>query len=676
MNVGGVERGVIDLAVYLQSQGIANSVVSGGGRLVEVLRKHGVPHQELGIYKKSPLALRYIKPLRRLIDRDNIDIVHARSRVPAWISFFASRSSRAHFVTTAHGIYRNRFFSEVMGWGKFVICPSKTVAKHMKTVFGVPEEKIVIISRWVDLETFTFSGYEQRKDKNLIVAVGRISPSKGYEHLIQAFKKAVRFNPYLKLAIVGSAERSKAGYFQYLKTLVNRFGLNYNVSFVGFRADVQNVLTDARMLVAPSVIEESFGRVIIEAFACGVPVIATRVGGYQEIVSDGEDGLLVEPANNQAIADAIVALLNDHNLAQRMVEQGRRKVETYYRMEHCLSQVQSLYLKTLSTLRLLVIKISSLGDLILALPSLKALRAAYPQAAISLVTLKKYQPLVYDCPWVDEVITLDNDYKHYSKLCVLARQWRRRAFDYIIDLQNNRASHLLSFLSMPRDSFGFSLRWGRLLSRQVVYDRDGDPLSSQEQILRLLGVTLLEKKLVFWQRKSKPAIELPDGKMIGVTIAASARWQSKNWPSDHIVTLVELIYRHLPAYKVVFFGDEHSRETAQAICQKLNPQPYNFCARITLSDLPLVLKGLRVFITPDTATLHLAVALGISTIALFGPTNPRRHVVSSENLQVMCETMPCSFCYRGKCKLSLESACLEKINPQQVFSKIKEILYG
>jgi len=141
MNLGGVERGVLDAVNFFKKRcikhlssenAVENIVVSSGGRMVDKLFQLGVKHYKLPVSQKSPLILGQIPKLKKIIQREKVAIVHARSRMPGWVSFFASRASNAHFVTTAHGIYRNRFFSEVMGWGKYVICPSKVVARHMK----------------------------------------------------------------------------------------------------------------------------------------------------------------------------------------------------------------------------------------------------------------------------------------------------------------------------------------------------------------------------------------------------------------------------------------------------------------------------------------------------------------------------------------------------------------
>lgn len=680
MEVGGVERGVIDLTAYFKKEttdeeAIENIVVSGGGRLIKELENEGIVHYELPVYKKSLSSVFLIPKLRKIIDKEKINIIHARSRVPGWLSFFASRGKNACYITTIHGIYKNKWSSEVMGWGKFVICPSRAVARHMKEKFFVPEEKIVVINRWVNLNKFKFTESNKRKQSNTIVSIGRISPSKGYEYLIEGFKKVVRQNPYLKLKIVGSPDKTKMDYFQHLKTLVNRFSLNHNVEFSGFRQDVENVLGEAKIAISASVIDEAFPRAVLEASACGIPVIATEVGGVSEIIENEVNGIMVEPKNSEAIAKAIMKLTADTALADTMAKKAREKIEKMYSMEKSLQETAQVYKQALSLKRILVIKLSSLGDIILAIPSLKALKEAFPGGKIAVLVLKKYAPILYGCPYVDETITLENDYKRLKNIRAIAKDLRRRAFDYILDLQNNRASHLISFLTFPQYSFGYLRKWGFLLTKHIKYIRNLDPLSSQEKILELIGIRIKEKKLIFWDIKPG-GLEKPLGgeeNLIGINISASKKWLTKNWPSGHIKSLIELITKNLPPYKVVLLGDSGSKEIAKEIESTDNRSIINLCGKTTLQDLPAVIKRLKVFITPDTATLHLAQALNVPTIGLFGPTDPNRHTVKSKNLYIICKELLCSFCYKPKCKLDKINLCMEKISPQEVFSQIKEI---
>ncbi len=674
MNVGGVERGVLDLAKYFKDSDIKTIVVSGGGRLVKALEAQGAQHHHLAVYRKSPFSLFLISQLKKFILKEKIDIVHARSRVPAWISFLATRNTKTHFITTAHGIYKSKFWSEVMGWGKFVICPSKLVARHMHKEYGVPEEKIVVINRWVDLEKFTFTSYEEKKQSNTIIAMGRISPTKGYEYLIEGFRKLVRSNPYLTLKIIGSADKSKMDYFNHLKSLVSRYALNYNVQFVEFREDIQNALKEARLLVAPSVIEESFGRVIVEAFACGVPVIATKVGGYNEIINDGENGLLVEPHNSDAIAEAISKLLKDTELAEKLAKAGRKKTEELYTMEKALDETKAVYEKTMQFNRILVIKLSALGDLILSLPSLKAIKEKFPESKLCLLTQKQYSSLLYDCPFIDEVITVGDEYKKMSNIFAIAKRLRRKSFDYIVDLQNNKASHLISYLSFPRYSFGYSLRMGWLLSKKVRINKSDDPLQSQERILEFLGVRLKEKKLTFWDSKPAGASTLVGTNFIGINVSASARWESKNLPVKTISTLMGMIEKNWPSFKIVLIGNKDSIERANQIETQSNSHPLNLCGKTTIADLPDIIQRMKLFITPDTATMHLACAIGIPTIAIFGPTSPERHVVPSNNLRIIHKVQLCKPCYKPVCPKKEKNVCMEKITPQEIYQQLKEIM--
>ncbi|MDD4182272.1 MAG: glycosyltransferase, partial [Candidatus Omnitrophica bacterium] len=652
-----------------------NIVISGGGRRVKELEKEGITHYELPVYKKSLFSLLLIPKLRKIIDREKVNIIHARSRVPGWLSFFASRGKNACYITTIHGIYKSKWPSEVMGWGKIVICPSRAVARHMKEKFFVPEEKIVVINRWVNLDKFKFTESSKRKQSNTIVSIGRITPSKGYEYLIEGFKKVVRQNPYLKLKIVGAPDKTKMEYFQQLKTLVNRFSLNHNVEFSGFRQDVGSVLSEAKIAVSASVIDEAFPRAVLEASACGIPIVATEVGGVSEIIENGTNGIMVEPKNSEAIAKAILKLADDTALADMIAKNAREKIEKLYSMEKSLRETEQVYKQALRLKRILVIKISSLGDIILALPSLKALKESFPEGKISILVLKKYAPILYGCPYVDSVITLENDYKRLKNISSIAKDLRRRAFDYILDLQNSRASHLISFLTFPQYSFGYLRKWGFLLTKHIRYVRNIDPLSSQEKILELIGTRIKEKKLVFWD--IKPGISekffANEENLIGINVSASKKWLTKNWPVNQIKSLIELINKNLLSHKVVLLGDLESCEIAKEIESQAARAPINLCGKTALSDLPSVIKRLKVFITPDTATLHLAQALDIPTIGLFGPTDPNRHTVKSKNLYIICKELLCSFCYKPKCKLDKTNLCMEKISAQEVFSQIKEI---
>ena len=675
MDVGGVERGVVDLAKYFQDKEDEIIVVSSGGRLIKELKSLGVKHYRLNVHKKSPFSILLIKRLRRIIEKENIDIVHARSRVPAWISFFATRGTGADFITTAHGFYSAHLLSRVMGWGKFVICPSKVIARHMQDDFGIGYDKLVIIPRWVDLDKFKFSPKRDAAESISIVSVGRLSPSKGYEYLIKAMRHIVRVKPYANLSIIGSASPSKEKYVNYLKGLVHRYSLNYHIKFIGYRSDIDKILSKANLLVMPSVVKESFGRVIIEAFAIGTPVVATGIGAVLEIIEDRKNGFLVNPRDADDLSNTILNVLKNPSMVERVVANARKKAEEYYSLDKCLMDTQKVYKETKELKRILIIKLTSLGDIILAVPSLKAIKEGYPKSKVSLLISKKYASLFYDCPYVDRIIPVEESYKSLRYIINVSSKLRRMSFDYIVDLQNNRATHLITFLSLPRKSFGFSRKLGFLLTSktQFPYDKSVDPLSSQERILKLMGITFKEKKLMFWGTKLADIsrYRLSKDKLIGINISAAKKWETKNWPIDNIKRFIDMIHKELKGYKVVLIGDKDSAQKALSLQSSLKQNVVNLSGKTTLRELIAVIKNLDAFITPDTATLHMAQSLGIPTIALFGPTNPSAHTVRSPNLHIIVKKLDCSFCYKPRCETH---KCMSIISPSEVLTRLKHIL--
>ena len=675
MDVGGVERGVVDLAKYFQDKEDQIIVVSSGGRLIKELKSLGVRHYKLNVDKKSPFGLLLIKKLRKIIKKENIDIVHARSRVPAWISFFATRGTDADFITTAHGFYSVHLLSSVMGWGKFVICPSKVIARHMQEDFGVGRDKIVVIPRWVDLDKFKFSPKRDAAKGISIVSVGRLSPSKGYEYLIKAMRHIVRVKPYANLSIIGSASPSKEKYVNYLKGLVHRYSLNYHIKFIGYRFDIDKILSKASLLVMPSVVKESFGRVIIEPFAIGTPVVATRIGAVLEIIEDKKNGFLVNPRDADDLSKTILNVLKNPSMAERVVLNARKKVEKYYSLDRCLIDTQKVYKETKKLKRILIIKLTSLGDVILAIPSLKAIKENYPDSEVSLLISRRYASLFYDCPYVNRIIPIEESYKSLRYIRDISSNLRRMSFDYIVDLQNNHVTHLITFLSLPHKSFGFSRKLGFLLTSktQFPYDKSVDPLSSQERILKLMGITFKEKKLIFWDTKS-PDISryrLSKDKFIGVNISAARKWETKNWPLDNTKRFIDMVHKELKGYKVVLIGDKDSAQRALSLQSSLKQNVVNLSGKTTLRELIAVIKNLNAFITPDTATLHLAQSLGIPTVALFGPTNPSAHTVRSPNLHIIVKQLSCSFCYKPVCETY---ECMSRISPSEVLTSLKELL--
>ncbi|MEI6863502.1 MAG: glycosyltransferase, partial [Candidatus Omnitrophota bacterium] len=205
LDIGGVETGTVDMACYLVKHGHKSIVVSGGGRLVRELDRAGSRHYTLPVGKKSFFTIiSMIGKLRAIIRKEDIDIVHAHSRVPALIAYFACKLSNRVLITTAHGYYKKHFLSELMGWGKRVIVASNIMAKHMTENFGVPRNRVRLIPQGVDVNRFKYVDHSSIYSEVFTVGmVSRITPLKGHADFIRAVLILNRKIPRLKALIVG-----------------------------------------------------------------------------------------------------------------------------------------------------------------------------------------------------------------------------------------------------------------------------------------------------------------------------------------------------------------------------------------------------------------------------------------------------------------------------------------
>ena len=345
LEAGGVERGTIDLSLALKKSGQNVFVISSGGRLVSDLEEALIPHIELPVHRKSPLALLLIPRITSIIIKEKIDIVHASSRIPAWLAFLACKLRGTVFVTSCHGFYSRHFMSRVMGWGKLVMVISKTIEKRMVDDFGVPEGKIRLIYRGVDPAKYPYipDKYDRGKDSYKIINIGRLTPLKGQEEFIRAMKLVIGRMNNVEAWIVGGPDKGKERYSGKLKNLAKNLKIEEKVKFLGSRNDIQGLLKLSDLLVVSTNVPEGFGRVVIEAGAVGVAVCASGVGGIKEIIDDGVSGLLFPPGNESKMADTIIKMLSDLNLRKTCAKNLREKVEKNFTLDKMAKETLSVY---------------------------------------------------------------------------------------------------------------------------------------------------------------------------------------------------------------------------------------------------------------------------------------------------------------------------------------------
>jgi len=685
LNIGGVERGTIDLARYLMANDHKAVVVSGGGRLVRELDVIGARHYRIPVGRKSLFTMvRMVGKLCEIMKRENIDIVHARSRVPAWTAYFACRITKTPFITTAHGYYKNILTSSVMGWGRFVIAASNLIARHMIDDFKVPRSKIRLIPRGVDLDRFTYKA-DKETDGFTVGIISRITPIKGHTYLIKAISAVSRVVPKLKLLIIGEPSPGKEGYKGELELLVKRLGLSQVVEFVGWKEDVPDILSKLNLLVLPTVTPEAFGRVIVEAQASGVPVVATKVGGVVDIIEDGVNGLLVMPEDVNSLKIAILKIAKDPAFAKDIAKKGRKAAVDKYSLEKMASATVGLYREAMGSTNILVIKISALGDVILSVPSLRAIRDKYSGAIIKVLVGIESRQALKGCPYIDEMIVCDLKTRDGSLrgLWRLGSVLRNSNFDIVIDLQNNTKSHLLAFLSLAPLRFGYNNgKLSFLLNRRIEDTAAAiDPVSHQFQTLNAAGITADDKKLELWPQEEEEEwadnfikdnwVDLKKQSLIGISPNASKRWLSKSWPVSHTAALCDELARKFNM-RVVITGTKDDLDMVADLKTMTKSKPIIAVGKTDILQLAALIKRCSAFITADSAAMHIASAVKVPFIALFGPTDPKRHAAIYSKHTVIKHNFRCSPCYSPECLKGYK--CMKKITHEEVIKKLERYL--
>jgi glycosyltransferase involved in cell wall biosynthesis len=302
LNSGGVERGTLEIAAELTRRGHRSIVISSGGRLVEQLEKSGSKHIALPIGKKSLLTFRHISSLREILAKENANILHARSRFPAWISYLAWKhmpvSDRPRFITTFHGPYSVNAYSKIMVKSERVIAVSEYIRRYI--LEGYPDTdpgRIEVIHRGVAQDEFPWGfrpepawlakwqeNHPGIMDKFLITLPGRITRRKGHEDFIRIIRTLVSNHARVHGLIIGGPHKGKERFFGRLRNMTKHCGMENHITFLGHRNDMRELLSISNVVLSLSKKPEAFGRTVLEALSLGKPVIAYAIGGVTEIL--------------------------------------------------------------------------------------------------------------------------------------------------------------------------------------------------------------------------------------------------------------------------------------------------------------------------------------------------------------------------------------------------------
>ena len=353
---GGVERGTLEVAAHLASRGHRSLVMSAGGRMVAQLEREGSAHFTWTIGKKSLRTLRLIGPLRRFLEEQQVDVLHVRSRLPAWICYLAWRGMapgrRPRLVTTVHGYYSVGFYSAVMTRGEKVIAVSASIADYLRKNYPSLDPSVLrVIPRGIDpvrhhpdyrpspewLRDWQ-TAWPQFVGKRLLVLPGRITRLKGHHDFIELLAALKARVPDLHGVIVGEAETRHRPYLTELEATAKEKGLENDLTFTGHRGDLREIFSTSALVLSLSTQPEAFGRTVLEALALGVPVAGYARGGVGELLSMMFPAGNVSPGDRRGLLDTCLRILDTPPRPAALPEQ----LELKHMLEDTLDTYQLL----------------------------------------------------------------------------------------------------------------------------------------------------------------------------------------------------------------------------------------------------------------------------------------------------------------------------------------------
>ncbi|MGY9041172.1 MAG: glycosyltransferase family 4 protein [Alphaproteobacteria bacterium] len=366
MEIGGAERTVLEITAFLKNTNYTSLVLTSGGKLIKDLEKLNIEVVRYPIDKKNPLLIiKNIIELKKLFIEKNIDLIHVRSRAPAWSAIFAARSLKIPIVTTWHGHVSNsswfkKKYNSIMHRGNALIANSNYTAENINKIYKIDKDKIDIIPRGVNTENFKASNFSDEEkinikkewkvfDQNKIILLlpARLTRWKGHEVVIKAIGllKNEEFFKNIVCLFAGNQKGSEK-YIQNLKETIASLSLDDKIKLIGQVENMPHAYQVSNIILSPSIQPEPFGRIPIEAQASGKIIISSNAGAVKETIKSGQDstGFKVKPNNSEELAHQIksVIKMKDEDL-QEIKERAILNVKNNFSLETMCKKTLEVY---------------------------------------------------------------------------------------------------------------------------------------------------------------------------------------------------------------------------------------------------------------------------------------------------------------------------------------------
>ena len=371
LGYGGAETGCFDIAHYLFENNCSSFLITNGGPLTKFKNKKKVKYIRLPVNSKNPIIMLLNTILISVIVFFyNIDIIHARSRAPAWSCFLASKITRKKFVTTFHGTYNfkskiKKFYNSVMLRSDLVIAGSNFIFSHIKENYKEylnNSKKFLVIFRGINIDyfdastTFTededklFKSWNLEVEKKTILLPGRITEWKGHEMFIEAMNKInIQLGHKSFKAVILGSDQGRGLYKKKLIRLVEQYRMNDQIKFVDHCENMPLAYKISDLIVSTSIEPEAFGRIAVEAQSMEKPIIASNLGGSKETIVNNKTGILFDAGDSDDLSKKIIEFFNfDKSTIEQMGKEGRKNVSAKFNVEKMCFSTYSEYKKLIN----------------------------------------------------------------------------------------------------------------------------------------------------------------------------------------------------------------------------------------------------------------------------------------------------------------------------------------
>jgi len=667
---------------FLTLNGHKAMVASRESELTGQIDEVGARHYRLALAFNPFLILADILRLSRIVLRENIQIIHARDELSSFVAFFAARIRKSVFISTVYEHKKRNIFWNAQFWAKRVICFSESETRHFAEGGAFMQNKVSLIPPFVD----TGQGRPARGAAGQYFVIGAQLPLDSHKKLqnfmITASILARSVNK-MKIFIVEDPRVPQKAGKEKVKLLIKRYSLGATVSFLPEEKE-KGMMSTLDLFVQINQKGAVSVRRLLEAASLGIPIVTTDVDWLRDYAEDKKTAAICPPEAPREMAGRILELYKDAALSLEMTDNARNFVKEKFDIKKMMQALLYLYEEALACKNILIIKIAALGDVILASPSVRAIREKFPKAKIKLLTGIDKKEIFANSPAINEIIVCDlkGRDKGLKGLFRVARKLRSEDFDIVVDLQNNKKSHILSFLSCAPERYGYDNgKLSFLLNRKIKEVKFSmDPVLHQSKVLGLLGIHNIDKKLEIWISKDEEDwtnsfLEShwikSDMKLVAINMGSSKRWVTKLWPPRYFADVANRLASEV-GIRVVLIGLEKENLRIEEFQKYAKCKPINALGKTSIPKLASLLKRCSVLLSSDSAPLHVGLSVKIPVVAFFGPTDPARHLAPSGKCIVLRKDLKCAPCYSTHCYRSHK--CMRSIKPDEAYEGALKLL--